>query len=309
MINLRLRAMLRLVLLVTALPITLATVLAKDVKAQDQTVVVLFSGFGEYQTTGLNTVDQELQTEFGGNPNEPFSSQVFADFDLQDALSYVNSFNDIQNLVVIGDGFGASSAYDLVNTVSEPVNLLIVTNAIARPSLNQPVSTNQFEEILEAAGFTTSDVQQAVEASFLQGQTTISFENAELAVLESAQADQLQDLNTVAAVNEIDALLPVENLTTLPTNANQGINYFYTNGPSSEVQGITSINGFTNINVNQEEALDDNNQISSIPFVQNGIVSSVGDVINVPEPSPTLANLFIGAVLSAFLIMKHKQKK
>jgi len=301
--------MLRLVLLVTALPITLATVLAKDVKAQDQTVVVLFSGFGEYQTTGLNTVDQELQTEFGGNPNEPFSSQVFADFDLQDALSYVNSFNDIQNLVVIGDGFGASSAYDLVNTVSEPVNLLIVTNAIARPSLNQPVSTNQFEEILEAAGFTTSDVQQAVEASFLQGQTTISFENAELAVLESAQADQLQDLNTVAAVNEIDALLPVENLTTLPTNANQGINYFYTNGPSSEVQGITSINGFTNINVNQEEALDDNNQISSIPFVQNGIVSSVGDVINVPEPSPTLANLFIGAVLSAFLIMKHKQKK
>lgn len=87
------------------------TVLTKEVKAVnlgtgDNNVTVLFTGFGEYYSSGLNTVNQDLQTKLGANPNIQLSSRIFADYDLQSAIQYINSFSDIKNISIVGDGYG-----------------------------------------------------------------------------------------------------------------------------------------------------------------------------------------------------------
>lgn len=314
MINWQVGLMLRVTILVSALPITLGTVLEKDAKAADlittdRTVVVLFSGFGEVTFTGLNTVNQNLQTELGSNPNKPLSSQVFPDYALDEALNYVSSFNDIENFVVIGDGLGGSSAYDLAKMLQPaPVNLLVEANGISRPSLDQAVNINQFEAILEGGGFT--DVEQKANDVF-QNQQSISFRESEIQFLNLAQLQGFQNVNLLGALEATKQFFPVVDLSTPPANVNQGINYFYTSSPS-EVQGIKNINRFTNIDVNQ--ALGDPNlsNITSIELVQNGIESAVENVVNkstpVPEPSSVLGNL-IGVTLTGFLIMKRKRKR
>ncbi|MBO3459173.1 hypothetical protein G7B40_027795 [Aetokthonos hydrillicola Thurmond2011] len=314
MINWQVGLMLRVAVLVSSLPIALSTVLAKDAKAVDstdtnRTVVVLFSGFGEVTFTGLNTVNQDLQAQLGTNPDKPFSSQVFPDYALDEASNYVKSFNDIKNLVVIGDGLGGSSAYDLAKTVQPaPVNLLVEANAIGRPSLDQAVNINQFEQILQGGGFT--DVEQKANDIF-QNRQSINFRESEIQFLSLAQSQNFQNVSLLGALNVIKQFFPVVDLSTPPVNVNQGINYFYTSAPT-EVQGIKNIKGFTNIDVNQLLGDPNLSNITSIKVVQDGIGTAVKDVVDqrksVPEAPSILGNL-IGAISAGLLIMKHKQKR
>jgi hypothetical protein len=314
MMNLQVGLMVRVAVIITALPISLISVLAKEVKAvdspaKDRSVVVLFSGFGEVEFTGLNTVNQELQTQFGSNPNKDFSSQLFADFALDEALNYVSSFDDIENLVIIGDGLGGSSAYDLAKRVQlAPVELLVQANAISRPSLDQAVNLDQFLAILQGGGFT--NVEQKANDVF-QNQQSITFRESEIQFLKLAQLQNFQNISLLGALNVVKEFFPVEDLSTPPTNVNRGINYFYTSIPS-EVQGVKNINGFINIDVN--EALGEPNltNITSIPLVQNGMISYVQDVVNEPKPVPEPSShlgILISVISFAFLKMKHKQKK
>lgn len=314
MINWQFGLMIRVVFFVSALPISLSTVLAKDVKAADlkttnRTVVVLFSGFGELTFTGLNTVNQNLQTQLGGNQDEPFSSRVFADFDLDKAMNYVESFDDIENFVVIGDGFGGSSAYEIAEKIQpNSVDLLVETNGISRPSLNQTVNIDQFEDILEGGGFT--NVEQKANDVFKNKQS-ITFRETEIQFLNLAQSQNYQNISLSGAYNVIKQSFPIVDLSSPPKNVSKGINYFYTS-VLPEIQGVKNINGFTNIDVNKLLREPNLFNISSIKVVQDGITDSVKEVVNnsqsIPESNSILGQL-IAVLVAPLLILKHKTKK
>ncbi len=80
-------------------------------------VAVLFTGFSASSgssddSIGMETLNTTLQNTFGGNPNMPFSSEVFSWTEAQAAFNFINGFNDICHLVLIGHSFGGDTAID-----------------------------------------------------------------------------------------------------------------------------------------------------------------------------------------------------
>lgn len=80
-------------------------------------VATLFTGFSASSgssdgPSGMETLNTTLQNTFGGNPNMPFSSQVFSWTEAQAAFNFINGFNDICCLVLIGHSFGGDTAID-----------------------------------------------------------------------------------------------------------------------------------------------------------------------------------------------------
>ncbi|MDB9371277.1 hypothetical protein PN456_20435 [Nodularia spumigena CS-586/05] len=311
MINWKIGLILRIAFFINALPFTLITVLAKDVKAVNltdgnRTAVVLFSGFAELSFTGLNTINQDLQNQLGGISNKPFSSQVFTDYDVNGAFNYVNSFNDLNNIVIIGDGYGGSSAYDLASLLQPfDISLLIQANGIGRPPLDQTVNATQFETIISDTGII--DPTQKTNDVF-QNKTFISFLETEILLTDFVVTQSFQNVSRLGGQNAVEQFFTLKNLSTPPTNVIQGFNYFYT-APSFEVQGIKNINGFTNIDVN--DALGNPNliDITMLPFVQNSITTSVFNVVNSSQPIPensSILGILIGVTTGAFLSLKRR---
>lgn len=311
MLNWKVGLMLRIAFFINALSFTLITVLAKDVKAVDltdgnRTAVVLFSGFGEWQFTGLNTINQNLQNQLGGISNKPFSSQVFADYDVSGAFNYINSFNDLNNIVIIGDGYGGSSAYDLASLLQPfDISLLIEANGIGRPPLNQPVNATQFETIISNTGII--EPTQKTNALF-QNTTFISFLDAEIQLTNFVLAQNFQNVSRLGGQTAVEQFFPLKDLSTPPTNVIKGFNYFYT-APFFEVQGITNINGFTNIDVNQALGYPNLINLTWLPFVQDSVTASVINLVNNSQPIPedsSVLGLLIGFTIGAGFSRKKK---
>ncbi len=103
-------------------------------------VTTLFTGFSASSGSnddegGLQILNTKLQNTFGGNPNKPFSSQVFAWTDANEALDFINSFDDLCCLVVIGHSFGGDTAIDdfatdLLLPANQMVDLLIQIDSV-----------------------------------------------------------------------------------------------------------------------------------------------------------------------------------
>jgi hypothetical protein len=188
------------------------------------------------------------------------------------------------------------------------VNLLVETNGISRPSLDQTVNIDLFEDILEGGGFT--NVEQKANEIF-QNRQSISFRETEIQFLNLAQSQNYQNISLLGAFNVIKQSFPVVDLSTPPKNVNKGINYFYTSVPP-EIQGVKNINGFTNLDVNELLGNPNLFNISSIKVVQDGITDAVKEVANnsqsVPESNSILGEL-IAVIVAPFLILKHKRKK
>lgn len=77
-------------------------------------VVVLFTGFSASgDNTGMQTLNTTLQAQFGGNPAMPFSSMVFGHSEQQAAFNFIDGFNDVCCIVLIGHSLGGDAVIEL----------------------------------------------------------------------------------------------------------------------------------------------------------------------------------------------------
>ena len=302
---------------VSALPLTLIAVLPTEAKAaslsssKDRTAVVLFRGFGQTSNSGLDILNQQLETRFGGEPNRPFDSRVFPDSSLEDAFNYIKTFNDLKNVVVVGYSLGANTAFELSTKLQpETVNLLVEIDGVPRPSLGQTATTEQFKSVLQSSGFTNSTQLDAL----LGNRQTVNFLEAEQLFSKLLQNPGSTNVNLGAAQDLIEKQFKVFDLSMPPTNVNKGINYFAKNSRSSEPQGIKNTIGFENIDVQQlfseptiTHSTITNNRLL-LNRIESDIAATTGLSQSVPESSSALGLLAFGA-LSAGFILKGKQQK
>lgn len=93
--------------------------------AHARTVAVLFRGFLASPPAGMDRLADALESSFGGNPAQPFSSQVFAWTQQQQAFDFIDSFDDIDCLILAGHSFGGNSAIELVTDFLDPAGITV----------------------------------------------------------------------------------------------------------------------------------------------------------------------------------------
>lgn len=302
---------------VSALPLTLIAVLPTEAKAaslssdKDRTAVVLFRGFGQTSNSGLDILNQQLETRFGGDFNRPFDSRVFPDSALEDALNYIKTFNDLKNVVVVGYSLGGTTAFELSTKLQpETVNLLVEIDGVPRPSLAQTATADQFKTILQSSGFTNTLTLDAL----LGNIKSVNFLEAEQLFLKLLQNPGSTNVNLGAAQELIEKQFKVLDLSMPPANVNKGLNYFANNSLSSEPQGIRNIIGFENIDVQQlfNEPTITHSTITGnrllLNRIESDIAAATGLSQRVPESSSALGLLAFGALGAGFLF-KGKQQK
>ena len=102
----------------TSLLILIILFLTTNVSYATAIVAVLFDGFSASSgsTSGMDTLSSTLTSRFGtAHPTTTFSSRVFRHFEQQQAFNYINSFNDICCLVLVGHSLGGDSVIELAN--------------------------------------------------------------------------------------------------------------------------------------------------------------------------------------------------
>ena len=98
-------------------------------------VAVFFRGFNApVGTSGMDNLEAHLSAAFGGNPAHPFTTAVFNWTEQPAAFAFIDSFNDIDCLVLAGHSFGANAAVELVlNFLTPngiPVDLLVQFDSV-----------------------------------------------------------------------------------------------------------------------------------------------------------------------------------
>ena len=109
-------------------------------------VVVLFTGFSASSgNTGMETLNTELQARFGGNPAMPFSSMVFGHTQQQAAFNFINGFDDVCCIVLIGHSLGGDSVIELAADFLAPrrVGLTIQIESIGVGDEVLPANVNR----------------------------------------------------------------------------------------------------------------------------------------------------------------------
>ena len=73
-------------------------------------VTVLFTGFNPSNPSGMDELNQTLTSNFAADyPNRSFSSQVFEWNQRQQAFDYINNFNEIDRLFMVGHSWGGNA--------------------------------------------------------------------------------------------------------------------------------------------------------------------------------------------------------
>ena len=97
--------------------------LALCLPASAEIVVVLFTGFNASTNgdTGMDELNLFLgNTDFGSSS---YSGEVFQFFEQQQAFDFIESFDDIDCLVLIGHSFGADSVVELATNFLLPAGI------------------------------------------------------------------------------------------------------------------------------------------------------------------------------------------
>jgi hypothetical protein len=124
------------VILVTSTPVNAARL-----------VTVLFTGFSASsgEQTGLDILNNKLQNSFA-SINLPFSSKVFQHFEQQPAFDFINGFDDVCCLTLIGHSLGGDSVIELANDFLLPqnkkVNLTIQIDSVGIGDEKLPENVN-----------------------------------------------------------------------------------------------------------------------------------------------------------------------
>lgn len=107
----------------------------------DRAVVVLFAGRGEdpADPIGLAKLNQRLQKRWGDSTRTLFSSQVFRHSEEEEALNYLENFDDIGALGIVGYSWGGDSAIELAQTLESSesevpslIDLLIQIDSVGK---------------------------------------------------------------------------------------------------------------------------------------------------------------------------------
>mgnify|MGYP005839797367 CR=1 FL=1 len=98
-------------------------------------VLVLFTGFTQDPSSlevGLNQLNTSLQNQFGNNPNQPFNSSIFEHSQSEEALNYINGFDTIGALGIIGYSLGGNTANQFAKDLPQTqlVNLLVQIDSV-----------------------------------------------------------------------------------------------------------------------------------------------------------------------------------
>lgn len=121
---------------------------APQVAAADRTVAVFFRGFGATPgSAGMDLLAADLASSFGGDPTRPYSSEVFAWTEQQEAFDFIDGFTDIGCVILVGHSFGANSAIELVTDFLTPsgihVDLLIQFDSVGASDDVLPAEVGQ----------------------------------------------------------------------------------------------------------------------------------------------------------------------
>jgi len=172
--------------------------------AEARTVTVLFRGFLASPPAGMDRLADTLEANFGGNPTQPFSSQVFAYTQQQQAFDFIDSFDDIDCLILAGHSFGGNSAIVLVTDYLDPagitVDLLILFDSVGANDDVLPssvieginyhqISTGLFEPQGVASVAGSSNYQ--VEALYGVGNADITHTEIDCPLFERSEVDYL----------------------------------------------------------------------------------------------------------------------
>ena len=85
---------------------------------------MLFRGFSANPgNAGMDDLAASLSTDFGNNPNQSFSSRVFAHSQHQQAFDFIQEFDDASCLIVIGHSWGGDTAIELAGEFLVPAEV------------------------------------------------------------------------------------------------------------------------------------------------------------------------------------------
>ncbi len=95
--------------------------------ARADIVTVLFTGFlSPVAGSGMEALNLSLKDRFASNlPAVTYSGQAFEYTQREEAMEFINSFDNIEKLFLIGHSFGASSAIQLAGIFLAPENISV----------------------------------------------------------------------------------------------------------------------------------------------------------------------------------------
>lgn len=134
-------------------------------------VGVFFRGFNApVGTSGMDNLEAHLFAAFGGDPIRPFSTGVFNWTDQQQAFDFVDSFSDIDCVVLAGHSFGANSAIEFTTDFLEPagvsVDVLVQFDSVgANDDVLPPSVTQGFNYHQVSTGFFEPQGESNVQGS------------------------------------------------------------------------------------------------------------------------------------------------
>ncbi|NJR25964.1 MAG: hypothetical protein HC786_29575 [Richelia sp. CSU_2_1] len=216
--------------------------------------VLLFRGTAESESagflgtaSGMDTLETRLKTLFAGDSEFSFNSQVFREFELQEAVDYINSFEEPRNIVLIGYSAGANTVVELVPKLPPyAVDLLIQIDPVSRPALEQIISPRKIAEQFPQLFATPGNVLGGQPLpEFIDYRTFDELISSRLTPSIEAALGGLQIINALAAAD----LIELVDLSKLPEQVKKGINYYQTVTNNPDIEGLRNVAGSENINV------------------------------------------------------------
>ncbi|MEM1255599.1 MAG: calcium-binding protein [Cyanobacteria bacterium P01_H01_bin.21] len=289
------------------------------------TVVVLFRGGGETESrgflgseSGMDILSQGLNEKFVKDTGELFYSQVFSEFQLEEAFQYVKSFQEPIKLVLIGYSFGANAIVELAQKISsQPVELLVQIDAVPRPALEQVIDVRQTLELFgtqfeEFGFFEIPGFREIIESQdFLEYRFVAELLAQQAQQAEGTLEDSLNGRLLQQALVDADLLDYVE-IDRLPENVITGVNYFQIASQQFEPEGVRDVRGAININLETIIKLEGENpsfishaNIDEIDFLQNLLVNQVGEVVK--KSGQQVENSIMGDSKDNFLLGNNSE--
>jgi hypothetical protein len=267
---------------------------ARDTVEKQGVVAVLLRGGNETaergfsgSQPGLDILNAALKNRFTGDRNVPFESRIFRDFELNEALNYIESFSEPRNIILIGYSSGGATINELApKLLPQNIGLAIQIDTLPRPSLEEPIPLRRIVELFGSnlppgSPNFGSEVPEFVDFLTL----------AQLTASPNPENDLQAALTGVAFFTGLAqaGLIKLVDVNSLPKNVVRGINYYQTPTNSPDIQGLPNIQKSQNINV--ETLFNDgaitHSTIDEYKPLHEKIISEIAFAIDVFSQSQT----------------------
>ena len=94
--------------------------------AQGNIVTVLFSGFNADNPSGMDFMNDTLASNFANDfPSQTYSGQVFGYNQQSEALNFINSHNQVDELFLVGHSWGGNALVQLATNLLLPAGITV----------------------------------------------------------------------------------------------------------------------------------------------------------------------------------------